>query len=181
MSRGGCNAEVRVKKRRGSGGKRGGAKGSAGFPPAVSRIPAEQRVQAAGKADAPAGPGGAAAGGNGAAEPVRRWWPAVALRQWPEVHVILQFGPLPAPATSNSPEPVCEAMRDVMAEIVGTFKASHYACAKRLGLSKEFIRLLATKQGGAGQDTILKLCRAAGCTAAEVQVEAHARCICGGG
>ena len=113
-----------------------------------------------------------------AAQPERKWWPVAALRQWPQLCEILQLGPPLPPDTSNASEPFCDKLKDVMAEMVLSFGSTHYALAGRLGLSKEFIRQLANKGCNAGQDTVVKICRAAGCSILEVDAEAHARCLC---
>ena len=115
------------------------------------------------------------------AQPERKWRPVAALRQWPHLCEILQLGPPPAPAESNASEPFCEKLKDVLAELVLSFDSTPYALVTPLKLSKEFIRLLANKDCNAGPDTVVKICRAAGCSVLEVVAEVHARCLCASG
>jgi transposase len=65
----------------------------------------------------------------------------------------------PAPC-GNDPEPVCEGMSEVVAELLDSSGMSNYRIAKITGLSKEEIRKLRRRKGGIGMKSAVIIGRA---------------------
>jgi hypothetical protein len=146
----------------------------------VPKAQGTQKAQGTPKTQAVRKAQAAQAGGGAEALPARKWWPVEALRRWPQMAEFFQLGAQLSPDTINSEEPICKMLKEVMAEIVASFGTCPYALHEKLGLSKEFVRQLASQLTNASLDTVVKVCRPAGFAGIEALVEAFARCLSGG-
>lgn len=79
---------------------------------------------------------------------------------WSRRELVVSAEMVPPAACCNDPEPVCEAMADVIADVLNSSGMSSYRIAKLTNLSREEIRKLRRRKCGIGMKSAVIIGRA---------------------